>query len=221
MEVKEFIGKVHIAYKGKGAHKAPVKDTDKYKLYLSVANDMLRNWSEDPKYNWDSLYEFYEDTFTGNSIEAPTGFCKLIEPAELENGNLKLELKPTKVRSRKRDKNAYYVYGNSPRTIDFTFGETLTDYVGGSLSFAFGTYAPKLVNETDPVICDSLQWLIYATAAELARNDPAKDDQFEPLLQLASVEYTKMTDTAKVVIMGQENSIQRKSTAFNIGGGMR
>ncbi len=86
-----------------------------------------------------------------------------------------------------------YISGRLPKKLTFNNDITATDQkVGGTLKVS-GYYLPDaLVNATDEVSVDDPNWLIYAVAAELARNDPAKDAEFPNLLGMANELYRKM-----------------------------
>lgn len=217
MDVTEFLGKVQIAYKGKGAHKAPAFGTVKCDLYLSIANSKLRSWADDPEYIWNTLFSVEELVYGGGPVAVPTGFIKLADAVELVSGNDKLILSPVPVEHRNDYKNAVYLSGHSPKKISFT-SDVPAIYLNQQLIVPCCIYPPKLVKATDLVVIDNTEWLINITAAELARNDPAKDDQFNNLIGLANVEYKKMQDAARAIVYTQPNSIPRRNTGFNIGG---
>lgn len=94
-----------------------------------------------------------------------------------------------------RDTADVYIHGRNPRQITFYNDIVSTDQiVAGELKIP-GYYLPnKMTASTDLVSVDDPNWLVYATAAELARNDPAKDDQFSTLLGMANDLYRKMVN---------------------------
>ena len=69
---------------------------------------------------------------------------------------------------------------------------SVNPYLNGILKVA-GYYIPNdLVSATDEVPVDNPDWLVYAVAAELARNDAAKDDQFSNLMGMANELYIEI-----------------------------
>jgi len=84
-----------------------------------------------------------------------------------------------------------YISGRNPKVITF-YNDINTQLIGGVLTIP-GYYLPDdMVLETDEVPVDDPNWLVYATAAELCRNDPAKEDQFANLIGMANELYRKM-----------------------------
>jgi preprotein translocase subunit YajC len=86
-----------------------------------------------------------------------------------------------------------YISGRDPKVLTFnTDIESTSSMVGGTLEVP-GYYLPEsLVNASDLVSVDDPEWLAYATAAELARNDAAKQGQFPNLLGMANERYKAM-----------------------------
>ena len=93
-----------------------------------------------------------------------------------------------------------YISGRSPKMLTFYNDiESGSQLVGGTLKVP-GYYLPDdMVNATDEVPVDDPTWLVYATAAELARNDAAKDDQFANLVGMANELYRKMIDANNAI----------------------
>lgn len=86
-----------------------------------------------------------------------------------------------------------YISGRNPKMLTFYNDIVSTSQiVGGTLKVPGYLIPNDLVLATDLVAVDDPEWLVYATASELARNDPAKDDQFPTLLGVANDLYRKM-----------------------------
>ena len=86
-----------------------------------------------------------------------------------------------------------YISGFNPKKI--TFVDTITStsqYVGAVLNVPVYYKPADMVLATDLVTVDNAEWLVYIVASELARNDPAKDDQFPTLVGMANDLYAKM-----------------------------
>lgn len=75
--------------------------------------------------------------------------------------------------------------------------------VGGTIEVGVYTLPVDLKNAADIVVVDDPFWLVYATASELARNDPAKQDQVPNLSGLANQAYGKM------ITLNQGNSFEQ------------
>lgn len=101
------------------------------------------------------------------------------------------DLEYTLIKPNQRSCGDVYICGINPKKLVF-YNDIELKAIGGSLQVP-GYYIPNdMVNTTDLVEVDDPNWLIYATAAELARNDPAKDDQFANLQAMANDIYSKM-----------------------------
>lgn len=101
-----------------------------------------------------------------------------------------------------------YISGRNPKMLTFYNDiEAGNQIIGGTLKVP-GYFVPDdLVNATDLVSVDDPEWLVYATASELARNDPAKDDQFPTLLGMANDIYRKMINANMAIGYLQGNRI--------------
>lgn len=93
----------------------------------------------------------------------------------------------------KRQNADVYISGRDPKRISFyNTIEATNQIVGGELRVA-GYYLPEeMTATTDSVAVDDPNWLVLATAAELARNDAAKEDQFANLIGMANEAYLNM-----------------------------
>jgi len=88
---------------------------------------------------------------------------------------------------------ATYLSGRNPKVITFVNTiESTNQSVGGVLSVPAYYKPDDIVNATDLVAVDNPEWAVYVVASELARNDPAKEDQFSTLLGIANDLYIKM-----------------------------
>lgn len=99
-----------------------------------------------------------------------------------------------------------YIYGRLPKKFAF-YNDPADQVVGGELKVS-GYYLPNtLVNETDEVEVDDPNWLVYAVAAELARNDPAKDAEFGNILGMANDLYKNMVEANQYLGFAQANTV--------------
>lgn len=99
-----------------------------------------------------------------------------------------------------------YMHGLNPKTVTFS-QDVETGIDGGTLTVP-GYYTPATMTlSTDLVSVDDPNWLVYIVASELARSDPAKDDQFPTLVGMANDLYTRMSNANNDVGFSQPNSI--------------
>lgn len=99
-----------------------------------------------------------------------------------------------------------YVHGSNPKKI--TFAQTIDTGIDAATLTVPGYYIPdEITLATDIVPVDDPNWLVYIVASELARNDPAKDDQFPTLAGMANDLYTKMSNANNDTGFLQMNTI--------------
>jgi len=107
-----------------------------------------------------------------------------------------------------RDMADIYISGRSPKMLTFYNDiESTSQIVGGTLKVP-GYFIPDdLAAATDEVSVDDPEWLAYAVAAELARNDPAKDSEFGNLISMSNDLYRKMINANNAIGFLQNGTI--------------
>lgn len=108
----------------------------------------------------------------------------------------------------RRDNSDLYISGLNPRKVTFYTEILSTDQkVGGELKVPAYYFPADIAATTDLVTVDDPNWLVYATAAELARNDPAKDTEFGNILGMANDLYRKMVSANNAIGFLQDDSM--------------
>lgn len=198
MTLADLITQVHYAYKGNT--RVPVSGDVKYTLYLGIANRKIREWARDPNNHWASLYD---GSRTIGTVASGTQTYDLdedfISPSDQifaeTSATSYFEMDVIKAPLRHQLSNGVFISSFDPPKLTFadTIGST-SSLVGRTIRVP-GYYMPEeLVSPSDFIPVDNPDWLVYATAAELARNDAAKTDQFPNLIGLANEEYRKMVE---------------------------
>ena len=101
---------------------------------------------------------------------------------------------------------ALYVHGLAPKKI--TFAQKIDSGLDGGVLTVPGYYSPApILLPTDVIPVDDPNWLVYITASELARNDPAKEDNFPTLAGMANDLFTKMSNANADVGFAQPNNV--------------
>ena len=198
MLVSELIPQIFYIYRGKTASRVPAAGTEKYNLYLAIANRKQDEWATDPANRWDSLFETRSlgtlDVNTA-SYDLPTDFFTPSDTVRVVKTDGSYVDYPI-VRAQRRnyyDDQTVYISGTNPQTI--TFSQDIDTQLDGGTIYISGYFKPThMVDADDVITVDDPNWLAYATAAELSRNDPAKEDQFANILQQANDLYRKMID---------------------------
>lgn len=207
MILSEFFQDVQIAYKGN--LKVPESGSDKYTVYLALANRKLKEWATDPYTGWNSLYReeaIGTVSLSTRDYELEDEFIRPSDYAIISIDDATHEVPLIQPEQASTNSGAAYIHGNNPKVLTFT--ETVSDrYNGGSLILPAYYLPDALVNPTDTIVVDDPNWLVYAVASELARNDYSKDDQFGNLAGIANDLYQKMKEANDNNSYMQDNSI--------------
>lgn len=212
MTAQDLIGEIFRAYKGKTATRIPAWGSDKANLYLAIANRKQREYSTDPRNKWNSLFE--DRVIATVDANTPTATYNL--PADfflpsdyarvIKTDTSYIDYPIVKAQQRDQINQSLYISGANPKKV--TFAHYIdTGLHGGSLHVPGYYILDDLTASTDVVLVDDPEWLVYATAAELARNDAAKDSEFGNLIGMANDRYQKMSDANNDVGFLQPNVI--------------
>ena len=201
MTASQLIEQVFYAYKGKTSTRVPAWGSDKANLYLSIANRKQREYCTDPRNKWSSLFEVRSLTPVIDALTTPTMTYNLptdfFSPSDyariVKTDGSATEYPIVKPQQRNLADQSLYISGSNPKTI--TFAQTIDTGLDGATLYVPGYYMlADLVDSTDTVLVDDPNWLVYATASELARNDAAKDDQFGNLSGMANELWVRMSN---------------------------
>lgn len=111
---------------------------------------------------------------------------------------------------------AGYIHSLNPKQL--TLATTIDSQQDGAVLTLPGYYQPSSISaSTDIVPVDDPNWLVYSTAAELARNDAAKDDMYPVLAGMANDLYTKMSNANSDNAFLQPNSITNDMPQVSLG----
>jgi hypothetical protein len=214
-----FIQQTQIAYKGNSNWPQP--GDPKYSMYIAIANRLMGDWMMDADVLWNSLFQertYGPVIATQQAYDMDEDVFYLSDAVQIlcTNGNIQ-NYRVVHPNARNDDQSGIgatgadfglplvYITGmaaNQGSNLTINFVEpfqyvqngvtTTTEMVGGTIEV--GTYCllPDLADQTDVIQIDNPYWLVWATAAELARNDPAKQDQVPNLVGLANQAYEKM-----------------------------
>ena len=196
MDAQKLLKRAWRAYRGKVEEKTPSFGSDKADLVIDIANQAQEEWARNSKIHWNSLFEERNIGIVDTSVftyELDDDFLFPSDYIIIEqlDGNRR-EIPITKPQKRNDNKTKVYLSGNNPKKITFA-GDTIDSVLNGGTILMPGYYLPsEIVNSTDLVTADDPNWLVYATAAELTRNDPAKEDQYANLIGKANDLYLNM-----------------------------
>lgn len=205
MTLNELVAEINYAHKGNS--KVLAEGSDKWNRTVSILNRKRREWATDATTEWNSLFEIRSaGTFsTTQTVELDDDIHKLSDFIFLGDLSTSTWKRYDVVSPQRRGEysEAVYVSGN-PKVLTFIDIIPATDsWIGSTINVPCYIVPEDLTLGSEDVLIDSTEWLIYATAAELARNDPAKDDQFSNLMGMANDLYQAMKDNNNVAPYGQ------------------
>lgn len=195
MLVSEFIQRVNDAFRGDEA--APVESTDEHDYWLRTGNRKKDEWARDPKQTWASNFEVRElGTITAGTqtYELDEDFLQpsdKITVTDAAGRDHNYVLGPPQERGRYA--RSAYISGRDPRNLTF-FDDIVAgaQIVGGTLKVP-GFYIPDdMDNAAGEVPVDDPNWLVLATASELAFNDITYEDKYPDLNSKANALYLQM-----------------------------
>lgn len=204
---KQVIQSMHRRYAGDT--KYPTPDNAKWDLYISTLDDLQHEWATDPDQKWESCLNPNKTIATMSSAQTyslPTSVHALADYVfvdTLEGQTIRFNV--IKPRDR-HSKSGVYVYGSNPKRLAFT-NKINTSLVGGTLRAGCYLIPDPLKSPNAFVSVDRPEWLEYRGAAQLALNDPAKEDKWGDLIGLANEEYQKMVTENNGLPAEQEDVI--------------
>lgn len=196
MQGQELLNQIYYAYRGKGASRVPVWGSEKAATAIAIANRKQKEWARDAYHRWSSLFDVRNVGTVNTSTFAYNMTTDLLTNSDYvyvdRIGGSRSEYPVVLPHQRDRYPQGFYVSGRNPKVLNWNGTNIDSGLNGGTLRLA-GYFLPEdIVDPTDYVSVDDPNWLVYATAAELARNDPAKDDQYANLQGMANDLYTNM-----------------------------
>lgn len=219
-----LIQKAWVHYKGNTNWPAP--GTPKYLRCVMLFDSILKWYAKDSKIRWDSLFEirttgpitasnqaydidsdiFYlSDWVYINRTDGNTDRFKVVHP-EARNDSF------SAIGSIGSDFGDPVVYltgasqdEGSNLTINFEtpWANMSAADIGGTVEFGCYILPSPVTNPGDVIPVNDPEWAVQRLAAELARNDPAKQDQFPVIDGRANKLYDSM------VLANQGNSFQQ------------
>ena len=172
-----------------------------YGKYVSILNDLQRDWYEEslilPNERWASLER--EETIVissdtqydldGELAIHPLNYSPL--SITLPSGGIIIpKLVSTTEFIRSNDKNVYTA-SSFGKTINFK-KYFVKSAIGGRITYPYYVKLEEISNDDDNIIVDNPNWLVYMLAAEIARSDIVQAGQYGNLVALAQNAMTSM-----------------------------
>ena len=214
MTASELLLDIYRIYRGKIDSRAPAWGSDKANVAISIANRKQREWATDPRNKWNSLFEnraitpvvdaLTTPTLTydlGTDFFAPSDFARVVKT----DGSY-VEYPVVKPQQRNDSDQSLYIHGSNPKQV--TFSQTIDTSLDGGTLYVPGYFLlADITDSTDVILVDDPNWLSYSVAAELARNDPAKDAEYPNIVGMANDLYSRMSNANNDVGYGQPNAV--------------
>ena len=172
-----------------------------YGKYLSIFNDLQRDWYEEslvlPNERWASLEReetiiISSDTqydLDGDLVLHPLSYSPL--SVTLPSSNTVMpKLVSTAEFIRSNDKNIFTASSDG-KIINFK-REFVNSAIGGIITYPYYVNLEEISNDDDNIIVDNPNWLVYMLAAEIARSDIVQAGQYGNLIALAQNSMTSM-----------------------------
>lgn len=207
--VLQVITDAYIAYRGKSSN-LPAVGSAKYTDMLAILNRKQREWQGDNTVDWPSLFQLLDGGTLSSGTQTYDIDDEVIRQSDYvtltdSNGNDEY-ITVVKPQIRTRYTSGCYFSGNNP--LQLTFITTIDGkYNGFALTIPAYVAPDPLVNPGDTVAVDDPDWCVYAVAAELARNDYSKQEQYPNLNGIANGLYQQMVDSANANSFLQPNGV--------------
>lgn len=203
MEASAFVGKVFTKFKGKPAAKAPKPGNPKFTMYLDIANEKVRDWVEDSNYVWRTIRRTERITVADARIPLPEDYARLADTELFVDGK---RIKYVTYAERYDGHNAVYEDGYE---LVLTKPEK---HIGKTIELSIIYYPPEVTTADGSFVCDSMNWLVAATAAAVAFNDPQKQDNAPDLEGMAQVSYGRMAVRTRKGPKGYVRKVKRSTS---------
>lgn len=206
-----FVQQTWLAYKGN--NRWPAVGTDKYNRIVMIANRKLRELAGRGTKNWRFFWDQINlDDLVTAGIRAygfPNNVIKASDSVFIDDdeNNEMAEYKIVAPQRRNLFGQCCYITDANPLILNFSENiEAGNPIVGMTIRVPVYARPSALSDADDTIPLPEPDWLVYETAAELARNDPAKDDQFGNLQGIANDKFADMVATDEGSPFGQPNS---------------
>lgn len=209
MTLTQLVNDSYLCYRGK-LSSVPVAGAEKYNRIVAIANRKQREWAQDSNIDWPSRYEIRAvgTTTTGTqSYDLDDDILRASDYVILTTtAKAKSYIGIVKPQQQSRYSKGAYITGFNPKQL--TFIQTINaGNTGQAITLPCFTMPADMATGTSKVSVDDPQWLVYAVAAELARNDFAKEQQYSNLIGQANDLYQKMLDDAQANSFSQPNGV--------------
>lgn len=211
MTTEDFIKKVHHYYQGDTDYPTASSSDGQYSLYLATGNDFIEIFATDPDVRFRSRWEEREfGTVDAGDRTYPLdadvfSLSDYVYIDKLDGSTVRFRV--VDATEREFEDDAVYLWGDKQLTFTGK-GDMAASLVGGTIRGGCFTIPSPLTQAKQTVPVDRPMWLVFVTAAELSRNDRAKDDQYANLIARANDEWKKMISANRKPVVGQSRRVR-------------
>lgn len=227
MTTTEFLQEVNDALRSIDDD-APTLGTDEANYWLRVANRLVRNLARDTTKQWNFTYNVAEigtitvdatPTFglgdgTGEPLE---DYGQLLTPANnvyvIDTDDHRHDFDLIEPQEKKDGRRQVYIAGK-PQVLTFTEEIRTGEQIVGGTLYLPGYYLPATFGATgsSEVPVDDPDWLVLATASEIAFNDLTYEDKASDLNTKANALYSQMVKNNRRGSFGNPRKAQSQQS---------
>jgi hypothetical protein len=212
MLVSDAMNRINYALRGLD-DSAPTESSEEWTYWLSILNRKKDELYRDAKQNWSDIWAVNSPgTISANAAPSFDLDDTFIGPSDsiycIDSDGHRTDFTLVPPQERNPLIRQVYVAGNNPKVLYFSNAITSTETIVGATLYVPGYYLPDDVtsNGEDLPFSDP-DWVVIATAAEIAFNDLVYEDKAPDLQNKANQLWQQMTNTNRVNTFGNSRKI--------------
>jgi hypothetical protein len=187
---------------------APSSGSDEFLYWLRIANRVRRNLYKDTKKQWSATFQVVE-VGTISASTAPTFDLEdtFLSPASgcyvITTEDVRHDFDIVEPQDSSHNTQQCYIAGDDPKILYFTQEIAASNQIVGGTLYLPAYVMPDAIASTGTVVCDDPDWLVVATAAQIAAGDLTYEDKVGDLNAEANSLYKQMTSTNRGGVAGK------------------
>ena len=208
MIATEFIQELNDKLRGLD-DEPPTEGTDEWNYWIRTANRLRRNLYKDTSKQWSSTFDILDlGTIAASAAPAfeldDTFLSPATSPYVLKASGYRETIPMQEPQSAATDTLEAYIAGQDPAVLYLSLQILESNsLIGGTLYLPAYVMPDEITEGDQTVIVDDPDWLIVATAAELAFGDLTYEDKAETLATEAAGLKRQMTANNRKPVFGQ------------------
>ena len=192
---------------------APASGTDEYTYWLDTLNRKKNELYNDTTNTWRTAYSIESlGSVTASATptyDLPTNFLSpASNPYIITTDSNRVDQVLSTPQAQSPNIRTFYIAGINPQTLYCSNEIKATENIVGGTLYLPGYYLPDdLVNSTDELAVPDADWLVMATASEIAFNDIVYEDKSADINAKANALYQAMVANNRRAVFNQPNTI--------------